>query len=313
MFLNGLNFSSQHDARWISSNDSTEVISLFDNGSDGRFSSSNRSAGYIIKINHDAQPPNAELLRSLPAPLNQGQSTSQGNVQIIDTSDYLNSNAFIGWGSSPSITEYDSKGNIIYYANIVFDGPMNYRAFKFNVDLTPKGSPALYTYALNEQSNTTYYMSWNGCTNCTSWRIYGRSSCDSDYTLIGNTNKTGFETNYTAASFQEYGLVEAVDSTGKGLANSTIRGVKVFVPSQLLSQNCNDTMCQPANQYVFAAVNASVPMTRSACAQEAVSTTAASASSTSSSSSSKGNAGSRTRPEINGVAWLSTILLAIVL
>lgn len=117
-FLDGLNFSSQHDARWVSTNSSTDIISLFDNASDGYNSTANHSTGYIIKLDHSATPPTASLLRSYPAPPDQPISSSQGNLQILNMDDYLNSNVFISWGSQPAVTQHDSDGNILYYAYI---------------------------------------------------------------------------------------------------------------------------------------------------------------------------------------------------
>lgn len=126
-------------------------------------------------------------------------------------------------------------------------GVFNYRGSKFDITLTPDDMPALYTYARSPNDDTVYYMSWNGATEVQSYNIYGRSSCDSDYTLIGNVTRTGFETNYTASGYQEYGMVEAAYANGTGIRSSTLRGVKAFVPSQQLSQYCDSNACQPVS------------------------------------------------------------------
>lgn len=317
--LNGLNWSNQHDARWLSQNASTEVISFFDNASNGFQTSANHSQGYIIQINHDAQPPNVELLRSYPAPNDQVISASQGNLQIFDTDDYLNSNVFVSWGSQPVVTEHDSEGNILFRANVALSGLLNYRAYKFNVTLTPEDAPALYTYARTTDSDTVYYMSWNGATEVQSYNIYGRSGCDSDYTLVGNVTKTGFETNFTASGFQEFGMVEALDANGTAIRNSTSRGIKAFVPSQALSENCDDDACQVVDQYVVPAASVSVAETRSACAAQPVQTAqdsllnSTSSGSSSSSSSSEGNAGSTNKPAIMSVAFMGLMSVVLIL
>ena len=262
--VNGLNWSYQHDARWLSQNASTEIISFFDNASNGFNQSAENSFGYIIKINHDAQPPSVEAVRTYPAPADLPISSSQGDTQILNPGDWENSNAFVGWGSQPYVTEHDSTGQIIYRANVAADGMMNYRAFKGNITLNPADSPALYTYAADRDTSTTFYMSWNGATELREWRVYGRSACDNDWALLGNVPKADFETNYTAQGFQEFGMVEAVNANGTGLRNSTIRGVKTFVPR--LSMGCGDDGCPVATEYSQGAGQQALAETQSGCA-----------------------------------------------
>lgn len=263
--LNGLNWSYQHDARWMEYNDTTEIISLFDNASNGFDRSANHSAGYIIRIDHSAEPATVELLSLYPAADDQWISDSQGNMQVLNPDDWANSNTFIGWGSQPVVTEHDPEGNIIYRANVASNGMMNYRAYKFNITITPQDAPALYTYALDTDADTVYYMSWNGATEVRSWRIYGRGGCDGNWTLIDEVPKTGFETNFTAPGFQEYGMVEAVAGDGTGLRNSTNRGIKPFVPSPSLSESCTGDGCEVAQEYVVGSSQDVIAETRSAC------------------------------------------------
>ncbi|KAK5953115.1 hypothetical protein OHC33_005683 [Knufia fluminis] len=263
---NGLNWSYQHDARWLSQNASTDIISFFDNASNGFNQSADHSAGYIIKLNHDATPPTVELLHSYPAPEDQAISASQGNLQILNKDDWANSNTFVGWGSQPAITEHAPDGSILYRAGVAFNGQMNYRAYKFDLPLTPKENPALYTYALSTNDDTTYYMSWNGATEVATWRIYGRGACDSDWALLNEVPKDGFETNFTAQGYQEFGMVEAVAGNGTGLRNSTNRGIKPFVPSASLSQSCNGDGCQIVTQYGLSTGQEVVAETRPGCA-----------------------------------------------
>merc|ERR1711981_1343271 len=93
----------------------------------------------IIKLDHSTDPPRATLLQSFPAPEGNTISSSQGNVQLLgNNSDWATSNAFIGWGSQPYVTEHLPNGTVIYQANVNADGPMNYRAFKFNLTTNPR-------------------------------------------------------------------------------------------------------------------------------------------------------------------------------
>ena len=139
-FEPGLNFSSQHDARWIYSDASTDIISLFDNASNGFNSSASRSSGMVLKLDYTANPPFCSLLRSFPSPDDASdptasQSNSQGNIRLLDPAKWETSHAFAGWGNRPWVTEHDAAGRIIYQAKIVSNidcGPMNYRAYKAN-------------------------------------------------------------------------------------------------------------------------------------------------------------------------------------
>ena len=272
-FLDGLNFSSQHDARWVSTNASTNIISLFDNASNGFQSTATRSSGMIIKLDHSVTPPTASLLRSFPSPddpndASASQSASQGNIRLLDPENWQTSHAFANWGNRPYVTEHDSAGAIIFQANIRSDyacGPMNYRAYKVNVTTTPRDAPALYTYSRSTDSSTIYYMSWNGATEVRQWRILGRQGCDQNWTSVAIVNKNGFETKFRAGRYWEYGMVEAIGPDGNGIRNSSTQGTRTFVPSPLLAQSCNEDGCETAEEYVEPTAQVTIAEMREEC------------------------------------------------
>ncbi|KAL6249837.1 hypothetical protein RBB50_003693 [Rhinocladiella similis] len=245
-------FSSQHDARWKSSNASTEILSLFDNASNGFQSTAEESSGMIIKLDHSTDPPRATLLKTFPAPENQTISASQGNLQLLgDREDWDSSNAFIGWGSQPVVTEHLPDGTIVFQASVTTNGPMNYRAFKYNLTTNPTDNPALYTYAPSTDSGlTVFYMSWNGATEVAFWRLYGRGSCDGRWLEIDTVTRDGFETICRADDYYEFGMVEALDADRNGLRNSSTRGTKTFVPKNVLAKYCDRDGCDIAEGYV---------------------------------------------------------------
>lgn len=268
-FEQGLNFSSQHDARWLVSNASTDIISLFDNASNGFRRTGGRSTGMILKLDHSTEPPRVTLLKSFPAPDDAQLSNSQGNLQLLSPEDWSNSHAFIGWGNNPYVTEHDGSGRIIFQANVEASdsntSPMNYRAFKFNFTSEPLDAPALYTYARTDSSNTVYFASWNGATEVRRWRIYGKSECDETWTVLDSIEKSGFETRFEADGYQEFGLVEALDGDGRSLRNSTAKGVKTFVPTAVLAESCDTDGCQEAEEYVVPEQTVQVAETRVGC------------------------------------------------
>jgi hypothetical protein len=276
-FLDGLNFSSQHDARWHEYNSTHDIISLFDNASNGFNRTANISQGMIIALNHDADPPTASLLTGFPAPSDIPISNSQGNMQLLTPgANWTSSNTFINWGNVPVVTEHDPAGAIIFQAYVEIDpnGMMNYRAYKVptaNLTLTPTDAPALYTYARTDSSNTVFYMSWNGATEVARWRILARSACDDDWRELDTVDKDGFETIYRAEEFAEFGMVEALSENGTAIKNSTIKGVRTFVPSALLAESCGDDGCEETEEYNVpdeeqqARLAEEVPRTREAC------------------------------------------------
>lgn len=268
-FEDGLNFSSQHDARWLSSNASADVISLFDNASNGFQMTAERSQGMILILEHDSNPPRVRQLKSYPSPDDAPLSNSQGNLQLLNPDDWENSHAFAGWGNNPYITEHDASGRIIFQANVEASdsntSPMNYRAYKFNFTSAPIDAPALYTYARTDSSSTVYYMSWNGATEVRRWRVYGKSGCDNDWNVIDTVDKTGFETTFRADDFQQFGLVEALDGEGRSLRNSSAKGSRTFVPSSFIAESCDEDGCQEAEDYVAPEQTVEVAQRREGC------------------------------------------------
>ena len=267
--MQGFNFSYQHDCRFVSENSTTTIISLFDNAYNGFNSSSEISAGKLIAINNSTM--NATLLTEYVASntfLDGApglHSASQGNMQYLP-----NGNAFIGWGSNAVVSEFTADGTNVFNAWFATTGALHYRAYKFNFTSNPSDQPALYTYALNSTSATTYYVSWNGATEVDSWTFYSGASPDT-LTQVGNTKKNGFETVASQATFYAYTIAEAVARDGSKLRNSTL--TSTFVPGSTLALSCNSIQCPMIGGFsvepqVFGLTSAPTPP------QKAVSTTA---------------------------------------
>lgn len=129
---------------------------------------------------------------------------------------------------------------------------MNYRAYKVplpDLTLMPLDAPALYTYARTSDSDTVYYMSWNGATEVAQWRIYGRNECDDEWVDVDTLPKDGFETRYRADRHYAFGMVEALFGNGSSIRNSTIKGTRTFVPGPLLAESCGEEGCEDALEY----------------------------------------------------------------
>jgi hypothetical protein len=153
---------------------------------------------------------------------------------------------------------------MVQQGHLATTGALHYRSRKANFTINPTNAPALYAYALNTNSSTQYYISWNGVTEVRSWRIYtsiGSSSSDPKFTALATMVKNGFETTYTANSYHEWSIIEALDASGKGLRNST-RVVQTFVPSRQLAAMCDEGGCPVATAYSPGPTLASVAVSK---------------------------------------------------
>lgn len=245
-FSQGLNFSFQHDARFREENDTTTIISLFDNASNGYNQTARYSSGMILKLDHTTN--SVTLLKHFVAP-DQFISPSQGNLQVFGQGqDWRTSNVFVGWGKNAFISEYSPDGQMVQQGHFATEGSMHYRAFKYNFTSNPTDAPALYTYAHNTSAPTSYWMSWNGATEVASWRLYSSTAKTGPWTVIGTTKKNGFETSYTSSQYHAWSLVESLDASGQPLRNST-RPIRTFVPSSELAAKCNGLGCPSVSSY----------------------------------------------------------------
>ncbi|OAP64770.1 hypothetical protein AYL99_00742 [Fonsecaea erecta] len=245
-FPPGLNFSFQHDARFLEENQTTTIVSLFDNASNGYNQTARYSSGLVLKLDHTTN--SVTLLKRFIAPY-QFISPSQGNLQVLGSNqDWSTSNVFMGWGKNAFISEYAPDGRMVQQGHFATEGSMHYRAFKYNFTSSPTDAPALYTYAHNTSAPTSYWMSWNGATQVAQWRVYSSSSRNGPWDVVGTVHRNGFETMYTAPKYYPWSLVESLDVNGKPLRNST-RPVKTFVPSTELAAKCNGSGCPTASTY----------------------------------------------------------------
>ncbi|KAG9557368.1 hypothetical protein KCU61_g2698, partial [Aureobasidium melanogenum] len=237
------NFSFSHDARLLSENDTTTVLSIFDNASNGYTTTTSQSSGKVIAIDHNSGV--ATMLSNTTYPSDQGLSaTSQGNTQLLS-----NGGFFHTWGNNPYLSEHSANGTAVFAAQFAAeDSAQNYRAFSANWESTPATTvPDVYAYAVNSSAPTRIYVSWNGCTTVASWQFYGGVSVGEDFSIIGQTNKTGFETFWEADRFYQWVRVEAMDADGNALRNSSFTGT--FVPSAALVGACSDVGCGVASSY----------------------------------------------------------------
>lgn len=227
-FDQGLNFSSQHHARWRVSNETFAIISFYNNGFDDHRKTAESSSALILHLDLEAM--HATLVTSYAAPHGH-LSYKEGSVDILP-----NGNALTNWGGSPYLTEHLPDGSrIVFEAQFVNEHATTYRAFKRNFTSIPLADPDVLSTAEFELGSTVFYVSWNGATEVRSWRVYGSQYEADGFELIGSFDKTGFETRFEIDSFFPWVIVEAIDASGRGIRNVTSK-VTLLSDNRLVSQ-----------------------------------------------------------------------------
>ncbi|GME51744.1 putative Arylsulfotransferase protein [Neofusicoccum parvum] len=232
------NFSSQHDARWVSDNETHTVISLFDNAFDGMNATNDYSRGLLISINHLQKT--AHLMAEYIYDDGVLMAHSQGSVEVMS-----NGNAFVGWGAVPFFSEYRNDGTPVMRGQVARNGSevMVYRSRKAAWTATPADAPSLWTYSKDGTNGTVFYVSWNGATTVGSWNFYSGKTATGPWALVGAANKTGFETRFHSENFTQWSYAEAIGSSGTLLRRSAI--TTTFIPSEPLRAFCDDFACGP--------------------------------------------------------------------
>lgn len=229
----------QHDVRLReeTENETTTVLSLFNNQWDGRsLPLSNTSSGMIVSLNHVERT--ADMIQEYRAP-DDIRADSQGSLQTIRNSQ----NLLINWGSKPWITEYLDNGTLVLNASMGHGVTPMYRASKAPWVGKPTEIPMLSSYARNATSPTVCHISWNGATEVIAWRFYASDTAERGAASkpLGQQNRTGFETMYMYSAYLPYVFAEAIDSDGMSLANSSI--TQTFVPKPELAEHCSELGC----------------------------------------------------------------------
>ena len=228
-------FHRQHDARLIEENNSSLLITVFNNDGDGVTRKGYPSSGLILRV--DLENETAEEVAKFRNPVEAlAESDKMGNVLTLP-GDHI----FMGFGENSTMSEFSPDGTLLWTAGFG-SGSSNYRAFKSHWTGEPVQPPALWTYSKSNQSPMTFYASWNGATDVLGWRFYASDKKDGGYELVGTADKVGFETNYTLTQSRPWGFVEAYGRYGS-LKNSS--KVKTYLPESRIADDCGIFHCFP--------------------------------------------------------------------
>jgi Arylsulfotransferase (ASST) len=202
----GAEFAFQHDVRLHTDTDPT--VTLFDDGA-GPPKIHEQSRGITVRL--DSATKTATLVSQdlhLPALA----ASFEGNVQELPGGD-----DFVGWGQQPYFSEFNSQGQIDFDGRFVGNNS-SYRAYRFPWVGTPTTLPSVSAAATGASTNV--YVSWNGATRVTAWRVLAGASANA-LQVVTTASKQGFETQVTIPA-QPYVQVQALDSAGAVLATSSV-------------------------------------------------------------------------------------------
>jgi Arylsulfotransferase (ASST) len=199
----GASFAFQHDVRVRSAHD--WFITMFDDGAGPPAVHPSRG----LKLFLDTKK---MVAKSVGAEAHDPSLTAffEGNYQQLSAGD-----DFLGWGQQPYFTEYNSHGQEVFDAHFK-DYIASYRAYRFQWTGAPDTTPAVV--GASHGSTTGIYVSWNGATQVSSWRVQGGSSPSSLHN-VASSPKHGFETAITFGH-QTYVRVQALDGSGHVLSTS---------------------------------------------------------------------------------------------
>lgn len=208
------NFSWQHDARWLDDN----TLTLFDNTAHSNLDPEASSRGMRIRLDFNDRTAELQVAYHHPQTL---KSTSQGNMQVLDTG-----NVLVEWGHSAAFTEFTPEGEVVcdvhfgasaYYT---FGRVVSYRAHKGSWVGRPQTNPDAAV------TRNSIYVSWNGATEVTAWQLQvwdGHNLDNLTFIPIAETDKDGFETMIEIPDGVDERLfkVAALDSQGMILGMTT--------------------------------------------------------------------------------------------
>jgi hypothetical protein len=203
----GTTFAWQHDARWRS----PTTISLFDDGAAPAVEKQSRA----LLLHVDLRRRKVTLLHAYTHP-KRLLSGSQGNMQLL-----RDGHVFVGWGAQPWFTEFAAGGKVVFDGRFV-KGADSYRAYKFEWHGHPQGRPAVVARKAGN-GRVTVYVSWNGATDVTRWRVLAGAS-SAGLTPLRTTRRRGFETAIelkTDARFFQVGALGPAGAEGtSGIVSS---------------------------------------------------------------------------------------------
>ncbi|KAI1132721.1 ASST-domain-containing protein [Nemania abortiva] len=214
----GLKFSRQHNARYVSHSRERDVISFLDNASgeqllDFQPPTNNYSRGLIVELlRPKGEPQRARILQEYKRP-DRGLADRRGALQRLP-----NGNVLMSWTDAGYLSEHTKDDQVLMEARFLNETRLGtYRVYKStNWVGWPKQPPDIKAlgYGLGTNTMTGIYVSWNGATEHRIWKFFSGDK------FLGQANRTGFETVFVTDIYMYTVRAEAFDANGKFLGKS---------------------------------------------------------------------------------------------
>jgi hypothetical protein len=210
-------FSRQHNARFVEQSATHTIISLFDNGYGWTEETTrDRSRGLVLAL--QTKQMKAELVRKVDHPLNI-ITGSRGNNQLLPAGNF-----FVCWVDHTRLSEHSPDGKLLMYTHLKPDID-TYRAYKFPWVGHPKQPPNVYAAAFiagTDRITTITYVSWNGATEVASWTLHESDAEGSELKRLKKVPRRGFETRIMYQGYAKYVVVEALDHENQAIGRSKV-------------------------------------------------------------------------------------------
>jgi len=210
----GAAFQWQHDVALGAGGRSDTTVTMFDDhccqltGGGTSVPPTGPSRGLVLKLNQSTHVATLEA--------QYGNREGFKSEYMGDTEPLANGNTFVGWGSSPYLTEYSAAGKPLLEAE--FPGSdLSYRSMVEQWVGLPLSPPA--AVARQQNGKTTVYVSWNGATQVVSWRVLAGASA-SRLAVVASAAKSGFETAIAVPQGGDSFKVQALDADGHVIGTS---------------------------------------------------------------------------------------------
>lgn len=221
----GVEFFWQHHVKCHFQNETSTILSLFDNSAEDADRNPDFQAtpasGKVILLDTSSRPMRARLLRKVPRPMGTDLTPKLGSMQILGT-DAERDHLFIDWAMQGYVSEHDAQGDCIMEARFQSPRMNSYRAFKHPFIGMPVESPVLRiipTSTEHQNYASTFYVSWNGATEVHRWNFYAARE-PGHFHKVGSADRTGFETSWTMPGLVRYAYAEAIHKNGTVLRHS---------------------------------------------------------------------------------------------
>jgi len=202
----GAQFAWQHDARQHSDN----VVTVFDNGSNGPLTTEKESRGLVLEVDETRRSVTLRNAYTSPDRLLAG---AMGSVQIGSQDRVL-----VGFGVASHVTEFASDGTALLDVALPA-GMYSYRGLRLRWNGNPHHRPAVAAAQDRQSGGSIVYASWNGATKVAGWKVAAGPRQDK-LRPVGIARRHGFETVIPIAVHPGYASVTALDHAGRELRRS---------------------------------------------------------------------------------------------